>query len=68
DEAVRQEEKNRLTARFFHPVMKEGIIVFPEPEECTIRRILADRKPKKFDLSKGDMIPVGGGALDELAE
>lgn len=68
DEAVRQEEKNKLTARFFHPEMKKGIITFPAPEECTIRRILADRKPKEFSLEKGNVTLAGGGALDELAE
>lgn len=68
DEAVRQEEKNKLTARFFHPVMRKGIIVFPAPEECTIRRILADRRSKEFGPGRGNMILAGGGVLDELAE
>lgn len=68
DEAVRQEEKNKLTARFFYPVMKKGIIVFPAPEECTIRRILAGRRPKGFDPGKGNVILAGGGGLDELSE
>lgn len=68
DEAVRQEEKNKLTARFFHSVMKKGIIVFPTPEECSVRRILSDYKPKEFDLKKGNVTLAGGGALDELVE
>lgn len=68
DEAVRPEEKNKLTARFFHPVMKKGIITFPTPEECGIRRILADQKPKGFSLEKGNVTLAGGGMLDELAE
>ena len=29
DEAEREEEKNKLTARFFNPLMKKGIITFP---------------------------------------
>ena len=68
DEAVRPEEKNKLTARFFHPVMKKGIITFPGPEECGIRRILADQKPKGFSLEKKNVTLAGGGMLDELAE
>ena len=68
DEAVREEEKNKLTARFFHPVMRRGVIEFPMPEECTIRRILADRKLKGFGLDRGNMTFAGGGMLDELAE
>lgn len=68
DEAVREEEKNKLTARFFSPLMKNGVITFPTPEECTVRRILADRKAKEFSLKRGNVSMAGGGALDELAE
>lgn len=66
DEAIRPGEKNKLTARFFYPVMKKGIIEFPEPEECTIRRILANRKPKEFSPKRGNVTFVGGGEPDEL--
>ena len=68
DEAVREEEKNKLTARFFSPLMKQGVITFPRPEECTVRRILAGRKPKEFSLERGNVSFAGGGALDELVE
>lgn len=66
DEAVRQEEKNRLTARFFRPQMRDGIIMFPTPEECPIRRILTGRRAKEFSLKKGNITFAGGGVLDEL--
>ena len=68
DEAVREEEKDKLTARFFHPVMRKGVITFPAPEECTIRRILTDRKPREFSPSIRNITFAGGGVLDELAE
>lgn len=68
DEAVRQEEKNKLTARFFRPVMRRGVITFPAPEDCDMRRILSDRKPKAFSLDRQNVTFAGGGALDELAE
>ncbi len=68
DEAVREEEKNKLTARFFSPLMKNGVITFPTPEECGVRRILADRKAKEFSPRSGNVSMAGGGALDELAE
>lgn len=68
DEAVRKEEKNKLTARFFHPVMKKGVITFPTPEECTIRRVLTDRRSREFSPGKRNITFAGGGALDELAE
>lgn len=67
DEAEKAEEKGKLTARFFYPVMKKGIITFPAPEECSIRRILADQKPKVFSPGK-NVTFAGGGGLDELAE
>ena len=31
-------ETENLTARFWHPKMENGVIVFPRPEECSIRR------------------------------
>ena len=49
DEAVRENEKGKLTLRFFRPVMKKGVIVFPLPEECTDRRIIRDMPVKIFD-------------------
>lgn len=66
DEAVREEEKNKLTARFWHALMINGVLSFPTPEECSIRRILQDATPKEFDLSH--ITFAGGGELDELAE
>lgn len=48
--------------------MKKGIITFPAPEECAIRRILTDRKPREFSLEKGNVTLAGGGALDEFSE
>ncbi|MBI2918917.1 MAG: type I-C CRISPR-associated protein Cas5 [Chloroflexi bacterium] len=32
--------KNELVSRFWRPVMKDGIITFPRPEECTIRKFV----------------------------
>jgi len=50
DEAVRQEEKDKLTARFFRPIMKNGIVLFPLPEECSEkdRRIIRNFQIKCF--------------------
>lgn len=68
DEAKRPEEKGKLTARFWTPIMDKGIVEFIQPEECKIRRILKDASFKEFDLESGNMLPVGRGVLDELAE
>lgn len=37
--------KNELHSRFCRPVMKDGIIKFPRPEECTIRKFVREMIP-----------------------
>ena len=39
---------NKLATRFWTPVMKDGVIKFTRPQNCTIKRELADMKPKEF--------------------
>ena len=39
---------NELSVRLWHPVMKNGIIEFPRPEECQIVRHIKQQTPKKF--------------------
>ncbi len=48
DEAVREEEKGKMTVRFWSAQMADGVIRFPCPEECRIRRILRDVEQKEF--------------------
>ncbi len=48
DEAVREEEKGKMTVRLWNAQMEKGIIHFPRPEECEIRRILRSEKQKPF--------------------
>lgn len=48
DEAKLEEEKGKLTARFWNPVMKKGVIKFIRPEECTIKREMGIGVIKKF--------------------
>lgn len=50
DEAVRQAEKGRMSLRFHHVVMKNGIIEFPHPEAIAEqdRRILHEMPIKPF--------------------
>ena len=49
DEVVREEEKGSLTARFWSPVMKRGVIQFVRPEQCLKQRILRQMDMKQFD-------------------
>lgn len=54
DEAVREEEKGMLTARFWSPVMKRGVIQMLPPEECKIRRPLRKMAGTEFSEEKGN--------------
>ena len=49
DEAIFQEEKGKMTVRFWNAVMQEGRIKFIRPEECTIKRVIGERNIKVFD-------------------
>jgi CRISPR-associated protein Cas5d len=49
DEAVSEEEKEKVCARFWLPQMKKGTISFPRPEECERKRYIKDMKMKTFD-------------------
>lgn len=52
DEAVREEEKGKMTVRLWNAQMVNGVIRFPRPEECGVRRILRDEKQKSFVSGK----------------
>lgn len=52
DEAVREEEKGKLTVRLWNAQMRDGIIHFLRPEECEIRRILREACQKSFISGK----------------
>ena len=48
DEAVRPEEKGKMTTLLWEPKMKHGEIVFLPQEECVIRRPIKRMHAKKF--------------------
>lgn len=48
DEAYSPEIAGKMTARFWHPVMKQGVITFLRPEECTILKPLREMEIKPF--------------------
>jgi len=41
-----------LTARFWMPTMRDGVIAFPRPEECQIAKVVRDMQPKSFALDR----------------
>jgi CRISPR-associated protein Cas5d len=48
DEAYSEETKGKMTARFWYPVMKNGIITFTKPEECKLNKFITEMDIKKF--------------------
>ena len=48
---------NELHGRFWHAVMRNGVLHFPRPEECEIRRFVRKMIPKKFGLNE-NVLPV----------
>lgn len=53
DEAYSEETRGHMTANFWRPVMRNGIITFLRPEECPMRKTLREMEMKPFgeDLS-----------------
>ncbi len=43
---------NRLQARFWMPKLVDGVLRFPRPEECAIRKVVRDMTAKRFGLGK----------------
>lgn len=43
--------RDQLEVRLWQPVMKNGTISFPRPEECSQVRVIAEMQPKRFDSS-----------------
>ena len=54
DEAYSEETKGKMTIRFWHPVMKKGIITFIKPEDCPITRVVRDMAVKPFGGESGN--------------
>ena len=55
----------KLYARFWKPILRDGVIRFDRPEGCTIRRFVRDMRVKEFDLDQNqrrvaDDIPEAG--------
>ncbi len=48
DEAYSEETAGKMTARFWCPVMKNGVIQFLRPEECTMQKLLRTMEIKPF--------------------
>lgn len=48
DEAYNEQTQGKMTANFWYPVMKKGVISFPRPEECPLHKPLREMSIKPF--------------------
>lgn len=49
--------KDQLVSRFWYATMRRGVLEFPRPEECDVRRFIRKMIPKKFGLDVS-ILPV----------
>ena len=56
DEAYSEETRGRMTARFWYPVMKNGVIHFLPPEDCPGQKPLREMPMKSFSADEGNFI------------
>ena len=54
DEAYSPETRQKMTARFWNPVMKNGVIHFLRPEECPYHKTLRDMEVKPFGIPQNN--------------
>lgn len=48
DEAYSEQTRGQMTVRFWYPIMKNGIITFPRPEECPLHKAVRAMEMKYF--------------------
>ena len=52
DESYSEDTKDKMTMRYFYPIMKKGVIQFEKPWDCKINHIVKDMEIKKFQQNK----------------
>lgn len=56
DEAYSEETKGKMTVRFFRPVMKNGIVTFPRPEDCPFHKTIGEMEIKAFGTEEENFL------------
>ena len=56
DEAYSEDTKGKMTVRFWSPVMKNGVITFLPPEQCTLCKPIGDMPIKPFGAELDNFI------------
>lgn len=54
DEAYSEETKGRMTLNFWRAQMNAGILEFPRPEDCTMKKYLHEMPVKSFGEGEGN--------------
>lgn len=54
DEAYSEETRGRMTANFWYPVMRKGVIEFLPPEKCPLHKLLREMQMKTFGEKTGN--------------
>ncbi len=65
--------KKELAVRLWEPVMKNGVVHFLRPDQCTVRRFLRKMEPESFrtgynfsGLSEVDLAETNEGEIDTI--
>ena len=69
DEAVNAQDEGKMTVRLWNPIMKNGIIEYARPEECTMIRHIREMPIKVFGAAAGNFTGLEefeGGDDNEL--
>lgn len=59
DESYSSETEGKLTVNLWYPVMKNGVIKFPRPEECPVHKPVRNMKTKKFGETENNFTGLG---------
>ena len=54
DEAYSAETKGKMTVNMWYPIMKNGVIKFPRPENCPVHKTIRDMEIKPFGHNIGN--------------
>ena len=58
DEAYSDQTEDKMTVRFWYPVMQNGVLEFVRPEDCSITRTVREMKIKPFGAQDGNFQTV----------
>ena len=56
DEAYSDDTRGKMTARFWYPTMKNGVITFLRPEECPLAKTVREMDVKLFNEQSNNFI------------